>query len=268
MAEAVTSPCVGCERERLDKSLRECAECDDRIAYVRWIAAGGAEPGSGAGHPPTPRGGRPAKTSFIVSHWNPRDQAVRPETPPPSGASKRCRDCREVLPLDRFPRNQRSADGHTGRCRRCIGLHTARCYQLKRDLADTAADKRAATTDSPTRTCRRCGKLRTLDAFQRSKHCAGGREHVCNACRRDRAREVYHRNMAREGRPSVTVQDSAVASNIAAAGIASGLYLDFKSHPHILIALRAQADEQYRSPEHQALWILAQALPQTKEQTR
>ncbi|NEB35894.1 endonuclease VII domain-containing protein [Streptomyces sp. SID14515] len=37
-------------------------------------------------------------------------------------AVKRCPDCKDVLPLARYPRHARSADGRTARCRVCTGI--------------------------------------------------------------------------------------------------------------------------------------------------
>ncbi|MFK0290305.1 endonuclease VII domain-containing protein [Streptomyces sp. NPDC090442] len=46
---------------------------------------------------------------------------------------KPCGDCRDLLPLARFPKHVRSADGRTGRCRVCTAVRRKRARNPARE---------------------------------------------------------------------------------------------------------------------------------------
>jgi len=87
---------------------------------------------------------------------------------------KTCERCREKKPLEDFPRQYRSRDGHMHVCRACIA---------KGRKGAPAKNGGAAKSGPPQhKRCSSCGEEKPLDAFHRDARGKFGRKSVCKKC--------------------------------------------------------------------------------------
>jgi hypothetical protein len=110
-------------------------------------------------------------------------------------------------------------------------------------------------TAAKTKTCRHCKETKPLIAYYRHPHAKDGHETSCKACKAALARRRRKLKPEHKGRRKKEERQPAQATGLPVPrpGV---LALDFSRHPDLLRKLKIAAQEEFRTPESQAMYLL------------
>ena len=100
-------------------------------------------------------------------------------------ATKRCRMCARVLPIEAFHNDRTYPDGHKARCKEC--LRAVR-------KPTKAKPAKPAGTPPETMTCTLCGATKPFELFVRNRYVRFGRQRHCKPCANRRVVEAHRRD--------------------------------------------------------------------------
>ena len=167
-----------------------------------------------------------------------------------------CRDCaqgkqikEEMEEINRQQTDSRDA-------RPCVST------DKKEDTMDENVSARPGPSAAPVKTvktCSICGKPKSYDDFRNRKKSEDGKAAQCRECisqkekaykKKARIRKTDEQAGSRDARPCVSTPVSAPISD-------TGVTIDFGGYPDMLARIEKEAADNFRTPDMQILYILA-----------
>jgi hypothetical protein len=179
-----------------------------------------------------PKGNQKQKGAKQMGRGRPKvdNVSAKPDDP------RTCKECEAVKKAADFYRKKSTRDGYDIVCKVC-----RRAQQKEADKARRADAKASQPPPAPAeKRCTLCGLVQPISEFHKRIGSPDGHRSQCKRCRNE---EESSRKMEERGR----------------------VIIDFTKHPVLYDILRALAEVEYRRPDQQILWLLANH-PQFKEE--
>lgn len=205
----------------------------------------------------------------IFIETKPKEEKNMPPTPKPiigpHDLVRKCVRCGEFKPLKSgFSTSILTADGYQDICKACRKKERAahrkalKKKQSKIPSNDVAKPEKA----EPEKTCIHCKQTKPESEFAKSYTCKDGRSNVCKVCRNKQKRDLERR---RKGNYIPPLWKTAGPTEFAGKFIPANdlkniLIINLKDHPDLLDRINQIAQDELRTPEMQALYIIREAL--------
>lgn len=111
---------------------------------------------------------------------------------------KRCTVCKEVLPLEDFPKNKRSKDGFWHMCKKCNNKRN-RKYQQAKKIEKYLKDSQTTLTTVKEKRCAGCGEVLPSEEFYKNHRNKDGLSYKCKKCLTKQSKEYQIEKLKERG---------------------------------------------------------------------